>query len=215
MKAPAHGIHRSTAPWPMLFSLMCNGITPNRIGRRSQEVVEARLDNFVALARRFFKAGTIETSILPRTDLMRPAACSASEACVTARRLTPSILDMALCVYVKTRPSVHHMEPPGHPLLSCMHGIARDRLLNLSQQRLGIADEEVANVLASLEFRSQNLTRGAKRTALQLHESAIEGGAAYMDAKRPNAPSRPMFAVSIAAPFSGAVNNERTAPSGK
>ncbi len=48
MKAPGHATHRSTAPWPMLFSLMCNGIAPNRIGRRSQEVVEARLDNFVA-----------------------------------------------------------------------------------------------------------------------------------------------------------------------
>ena len=111
---------------------------------------------------------------------MRPAACSASEACVTARRLTPSILDTALCVYVKAAvgPVMHHKEPPGHPLLSCMHGIARDRLLNLSQQRLGIADEEVANVLVSLEFRSQNLTRDAKQTALQLHETAIEGGAA-------------------------------------
>jgi hypothetical protein len=65
MKAPGHAIHRSTAPWPMLFSLMCNGIAPNRIGRRSQEVVEARLDNFVALARRLFKAGTIENFYSP------------------------------------------------------------------------------------------------------------------------------------------------------
>ena len=33
-----------------------------------------------------------------------------------------------------------------------------------------------------------------------------------MAAKRPNAPSRPMFAVSIAEPFSKTVSSERTAP---
>jgi hypothetical protein len=37
----------------------------------------------------------------------------------------------------------------------------------------------------------------------------------YMAAKRPNAPSFPMFAVSIAAPFAKTVNRERTAPFGK
>ena len=36
-----------------------------------------------------------------------------------------------------------------------------------------------------------------------------------MAAKRPNAPSRPMFAVSIAEPFSKTVSSERTAPCGK
>jgi hypothetical protein len=36
-----------------------------------------------------------------------------------------------------------------------------------------------------------------------------------MAAKRPNAPSRPIFAVSIAEPFSRTVSNERTLPSGK
>src|ERR1700730_44578 len=75
-------------------------------------------------------------------------------------------------------PVMHHEQPPANSLLSCMHGIARDCLLNLSQQRLRIADEEIANVLASLEFRAQNLARDAKQSAFQLHETSIEGGAA-------------------------------------
>ncbi len=37
----------------------------------------------------------------------------------------------------------------------------------------------------------------------------------YIAAKRPNAPSRPILAVSIAAPFSRTVSNERTEPCGK
>ena len=50
---------------------------------------------------------------------------------------------------------VHHEEPSGHSLFRCVQGIARDGLLNLCQQRLRIADEEVAHVFATLEFGSQ------------------------------------------------------------
>jgi hypothetical protein len=42
------------------FRLCVTVLRRTALGRRSQEVVEARLDDFVALARRFFKAGTIE-----------------------------------------------------------------------------------------------------------------------------------------------------------
>ncbi|MGI8569224.1 MAG: hypothetical protein ACR2KT_09255 [Methylocella sp.] len=59
-----------------------------------------------------------------------------------------------------------------------VHGIARDRLLNLRELRLGIADEEIANVRAVLEFRLQNLDRDAKQAALHLHKASIEGSAA-------------------------------------
>ena len=55
-----------------------------------------------------------------------------------------------------------------------MQGVARDCLLNLSQQRFGIADEEITNVRASLEFRLQNLDQNAKQDALQLHKTSIE-----------------------------------------
>src|ERR1700730_16635954 len=75
-------------------------------------------------------------------------------------------------------PVMHREQPPANSLLSCMHGIARDCLLNLRQQRLGVADEKIAYVLASPEFRSQNLARNAKQTTFQLHETSIEGGAA-------------------------------------
>jgi hypothetical protein len=59
-----------------------------------------------------------------------------------------------------------------------MHAVARDRLLNLGQQRLGIVDKEIANVRAALEFRLQNLARDAKQTAFQLHMTSIEGSVA-------------------------------------
>src|ERR1700730_19247633 len=75
-------------------------------------------------------------------------------------------------------PFMNQEQPPANSLLSCMHGIARDCLLNLRQQRLRIADEKIAYVLASLEFRSQNVARDAKQTTFQLHETSIEGGAA-------------------------------------
>jgi hypothetical protein len=61
-------------------------------------------------------------------------------------------------------------------------------------------------VPACLEFRLQNLDRDAQQAALQLHKPAIDGDAAVHGRKRPNAPSRPMFAVSIAIPFSRTVN---------
>ena len=61
---------------------------------------------------------------------------------------------------------MHHQEPPANPLPYRVHAVARDRLLNLGQQRLGIADEEIANVCAALEFRLQYLYRDAKQAAL-------------------------------------------------
>src|ERR1700757_1332527 len=73
---------------------------------------------------------------------------------------------------------MHHEEPAANSLLNSVHGIACNCLLNLSQQCLGITDEEIANVLASLEFHSQNVTWNAKQAALKLHETSVKGGAA-------------------------------------
>jgi hypothetical protein len=55
-----------------------------------------------------------------------------------------------------------------------MHAIARDRLLNLGQQRLGITDEKLANVRAVFEFRLQYLNRDAKQATPELHQTTIE-----------------------------------------
>src|SRR5664279_4130925 len=74
---------------------------------------------------------------------------------------------------------MHHEEPATYPLLSCVHGIARNCLLNLRQQRLGIADEQIANVLAELEFPPQYLDFDAKQGAWQLRKTSIEGAAIH------------------------------------
>jgi hypothetical protein len=57
-----------------------------------------------------------------------------------------------VCQLFAIGPVMHHKEPPANPFPSRVHAIARDRLLNLGQQRLGIADKEIANVRAALEF---------------------------------------------------------------
>ena len=66
-----------------------------------------------------------------------------------------------------------------------MHGIARDGLLNLGQQRLGIADKEIAHVFAALEFRLQQFDRAADHAALQLNKTSIEGHAAIHGREEP------------------------------
>ncbi|MGS0740162.1 hypothetical protein ACVBEG_27480 [Pseudomonas sp. GG8] len=108
---------------------------------------------------------------------------------------------------------MHHEEPPAQSLLD-LHGIARGGLLNLGQLRLRITDQEIAHVVTPLELRSQNFDGNAHHATLQLHEALIEVRL-YIAARMPNAPSFPMFAVSIAAPFAKTVNSERTAPFGK
>jgi hypothetical protein len=69
---------------------------------------------------------------------------------------------------------MHHQEPPAHSFFGRMHGIACDRLLHLRQQRLRIADEQVAHVFAVLEFGLQYFDRASDRAALQLHYAPIE-----------------------------------------
>ena len=69
---------------------------------------------------------------------------------------------------------MHHEKPPAYSLFRRMHGIARDSLLNLRQQRLRIADEEIAHVFAAFEFRLQQFYRAANNATLQLHKTSIK-----------------------------------------
>jgi hypothetical protein len=55
-----------------------------------------------------------------------------------------------------------------------MQGIAGDGLLDLRQQRLRVADEEIANMLTALEFGSQDLDRTADHRALHLDKASIK-----------------------------------------
>src|SRR3984893_4679514 len=72
---------------------------------------------------------------------------------------------------------MHHENTSAYSLFRCMHGIACDRLLNLRQQRLRIADEEIAHVFTALEFRLQQFNRTSNYATLQLHKASIKGDA--------------------------------------
>jgi hypothetical protein len=68
-------------------------------------------------------------------------------------------------------------------------------------------------IISVLELRLQQLGRTAAHAAIELHQASVEGDPALHGRNRPNAPSRPMFAVSMAEPFSNTVNSGRTEPS--
>jgi hypothetical protein len=88
-------------------------------------------------------------------------------------------------------------------------------LLYLWQQRFGIAHEEIADVLAVPELVLQEPYRTPRSMTVELYDHRLKETRLYITANRPKAPSRPMVAVSIAAPFSRTVNRERTEPCGK
>ena len=71
-------------------------------------------------------------------------------------------------------PIMHHKKPSAHSFFRCMQGVAGNSLLNLRQQRFRVADEEIANVFAILEFRSQYLDRAADHATFHLHQAPIE-----------------------------------------
>ena len=74
-------------------------------------------------------------------------------------------------------PVVHHQEPAAHPLFRRMHRVACDCLLDLRQQRLRVAHEQIAHVLAVLEFILQQLDGTADRMTLELHNATVKGDA--------------------------------------
>ena len=75
-------------------------------------------------------------------------------------------------------PVVHHQEPAAHPLFRRMHRVACGRLLDLRQHRFRVAHEQIAHVLAVLEFILQQLDGTADRMAFELHDAPVEGDAA-------------------------------------
>src|SRR5450631_1387370 len=58
-----------------------------------------------------------------------------------------------------------------------MERIAGDGLLNLRQQRLGIADQQIADMFAMFKFRLQKSDRAANHAALELNQTSVEGNA--------------------------------------
>ena len=72
-----------------------------------------------------------------------------------------------------------------------MQGVARDCLMNLGQQRLGIADEEIANVRAAFEFQMQDVDPSANHGARQLHKTSIERASAVHGREEAECPLAP------------------------
>jgi len=70
---------------------------------------------------------------------------------------------------------MHHVEPAAHFLLHGMQGIAGNGLLDLRQQGRGVADKEIAHVLAAPERGLQNLDLTPDHWPGKLHDAAIEG----------------------------------------
>jgi hypothetical protein len=108
-----------------------------------------------------------------------PASCIDCAASVTDLRLEPNMFAKNSCVYGRCVPSARSciIRSRRHTLFRCMQGIARDSLLNLRQQRLRTADEEIAHVFTALEFRLQQFDRAANYATFQLHKASIKGDA--------------------------------------
>ena len=81
---------------------------------------------------------------------------------------------MGICQKFAFRAIMHHEKPTAHSLFSRMHGIASDRLLDLRQQRFRIANEEITDVFAVLEFGLQQFDWAAGHVALQLNNASIK-----------------------------------------
>jgi len=96
-----------------------------------------------------------------------------------------------------------------------VHGIAGDGLLDLGPQRLRIADEQIAHVLAVLEFGLQQFDRATNHVALQLHNASIEGHPAVHGREQTERPFAPDIGGLNGEPFYKTVNSERTEPCGK
>jgi hypothetical protein len=59
---------------------------------------------------------------------------------------------VGICKGIALSSVVHHEKPPAHSLFRRMHRIAGYGLLNLGQQSLRIAHEEIARMFAGFEF---------------------------------------------------------------
>ena len=169
------------APYRFLHLASPFCIALNRSRGRRQEGVEPLPYDGVALARCLFEAGTIENlnlspTIADKAGRLHRLRCKRHRFAIGTQHVRQELV--RVWQGFAFGPIMHHEEPSAHSLFRRMHGIARDSLLNLRQQRLRIADEEIAHVFAALEFRLQQFDRAANHAALQLHKTSIEGDAA-------------------------------------
>src|ERR1700730_7664647 len=152
----------------------------NRSPGWPQEGVEPLSYDGVALTRCLFEAGSVENlnfspTIVDKAGLLHRLRCKRHRFAIGTQHVRQELVRVwQLCAI---GPIKHHKEPSAYSLFRCMQGIARDRLLNLRQQRLRIADEEIAHVFTAFEFRLQQLDRTANYATLQLPKASIKGDA--------------------------------------
>ena len=109
-------------------------IALNRSQGRRQEGVEPLLNNGVALARSLFEAGTIKnlnlsSAIADKAGLLQRLRCKRHRFAIGTQHVRQELV--RVCEDFAFGPIMHHEEPSAHSLFRCMHGIARDSLLNL------------------------------------------------------------------------------------
>ena len=158
-----HGGARATRRIRFGSSIFC--IPLDRSQGRRQEGVEPRPYDGVALTRCLFEAAAIENlnfspTIVDKAGLLHRLRCKRHRFAIGTQHVRQELVRVwQVCAI---GPIMHHKEPSAYSLFRCMQGIARDSLLNLRQQRLRIADEEIAHVFTALEFRLQQFDRAAK-----------------------------------------------------
>jgi hypothetical protein len=144
-------------------------ISLNRSRGWPQEGVEPLSYDGVALTRCLFEAGSVENlnfspTIVDKAGLLHRLRCKRHRFAIGTQHVRQELVRVwQLCAI---GPIMHHKEPSAYSLFRCMQGIARDSLLNLRQQRLRIADKEIAHVFTALEFRLQQFDRTANYATL-------------------------------------------------
>ena len=162
--------------------------------RGPQKFVEPTFDDCVALARCLLETRPIEN--LNGPAVVADEAGRLHGLCRQCHRLPIGAQDMrqkfvGIGQQFDFRPVMHHEKPTAHSFFRRVYGIASDSLLDLRQQRFRIADEEIADVFAVLEFQLQQFDGTANHAALQLHNAPIEGGPAVHGGEQTECPLAP------------------------
>ena len=96
----------------------------------------------------------------PRAYWIYPACCNLSAPSVTSSRPTPSVLAISSCVITSSlsrRPVQTERQPPTELLVQRMVSVAHRGLRRLSDERLGIAQQQAQHVTRSIEVIFQGL----------------------------------------------------------
>ena len=109
-------------------------IALNRSRGRRQEGIEPLPYDGVALARCLFEAGTIENlncppTIADKAGRLHRLRCKRHRFAVGTQHVRQELVGVRQGFAFG--PIMHHEEPSAHSLFRCMHGIARDGLLDL------------------------------------------------------------------------------------